>query len=277
MDLWFHEESIPGMRLSLRVTKTLHHGKSRFQRIDVIETESFGRTLLLDGLTMFTTRDEFVYHEMIVHPPLLAHPNPKRVCVVGGGDGGVIREILKHPEVESVVLCEIDEEVIRVCKEFFPDMAASLSDPRVAIQIGDAAEYIRTQQDAFDVILGDTTDPVGPAVVLFEEPFYVSVKKALKPKGIFVAQIESVFLYGDIIPKVTRTIRKSFQDCRLYGATVPTYPTGYWNFIWASDDVNPFDVNQERQRGICTTCRYYTPEHQRAAFVLPAFAAELQA
>jgi spermidine synthase len=277
MDLWYHEEFVKGLRVSFKVTRTLYHGQSPYQKIDIIETERFGRVLLLDGLVMYTTSDEYVYHEMLVHPSLLAHPNPKRVCVVGGGDGGTIREILKHPEVESVVLCEIDEEVIRVCKEFFPNMAEAFSDPRVTVNIGDAAEYIRTQHQEFDIIYGDTTDPIGPAVVLFEEPFYVAVKKALKPKGIFIAQIESVFLHGEIIPKVTRALKKCFHDCRLYGASIPTYPTGYWNFVWASDDVNPFEVDSERQRRICATSRYYTAGHQRAAFTLPAFAAELLA
>lgn len=271
-DLWFSEEFVPGMKLSLRVTKTLFSGKSQYQKIDVIETEVFGRVLLLDDYTMFSEGDEFVYHEMIVHPPLLACPDPRRVCVVGGGDGGVVRELLKHPNLESIVLCEIDQEVIRVCKEYFPTMAASLSDPRVVVHIQDAVNYIGRQRDEFDVILGDTTDPMGPAVALFEEPFFASVKRALRPNGVFVGQIESVFLHGAVLPSVMKALRAHFRDCRLYGATIPTYPTGYWNFVWASDGVNPFTVDEERQRQVATACRYYTPEHQRAAFVMPAFA-----
>lgn len=277
MELWFSEEFVPGMKLSLRTSKTLFHGESRFQKIDVIETDCFGRVLLLDGFTMFSEKDEFVYHEMVVHPPLLAHSDARKVCVVGGGDGGAIREILKHPKIESVVVCEIDEEVIRVCKEYFPDMASSFSDPRVTVKVADAVKYIREQQDEFDIIIGDTTDPTGPAIALFEKPFYASVKKALRPNGIFVAQIESLFLRRKLVPKVVEALREHFQDCRLYGATVPIYPTGYWNFVWASDGVDPFEVDEERQRRICATCHYYTPEHQRAAFVLPAFATELVA
>ncbi len=274
MGIWFTEEFVPGMRFSLRIQRTLFSGKSRYQKIDVIETEMFGRVLLLDNYTMFSEKDEFVYHEMLVHPPLLAHPGARRVCVVGGGDGGAVRELLKHPGLESIVLCEIDDEVIRVCKEYFPDMAASLSDPRVTVNIEDAVGYIRQQRNEFDIILADTTDPTGPAVALFEEPFYASVKKALRPNGIFIGQIESLFLRGTVIPRVMKALRGRFKDCRLYGATIPTYPTGYWNFVWASDGVDPFTVDEERQRQVATTCRYYTPDHQRAAFVLPEFAKE---
>lgn len=272
--MWFSEEFVQGMRFSLRVTRTLFSGKSRYQKIDVIESEVFGRLLLLDNSTMFSERDEFVYHEMLVHPPVLAHPGARRVCVVGGGDGGAVRELLKHPSVESIVLCEIDEEVIRVSKEYFPDIAASLSDPRVTVNIEDAVDYMRRQRNEFDIVLGDTTDPTGPAVALFEEPYYASLEKALRPNGIYAGQIESVFLRRGVIPKVMRALRGHFSDCRLYGATIPTYPTGYWNFVWASDGVDPFKVDEERQRRIAATCRYYTPDHQRAAFVLPAFAKE---
>jgi len=271
LDIWFGEQYIPGMKFSLQITKPLFSGQSRFQKIDVIETEAVGRVLLLDGHIMFSEFDEFIYHEMIVHPALLAHPDARQVCVIGGGDGGCIRELLKYPNLKSIVLCEIDEEVIRVCREYFSAMTKSLSDPRVTVNIEDAVDYIGRQRNEFDAIIGDTIDPTGPAVALWEAPFFASVKNALRPNGIFVSQIESVFSPHGVIPKVTKTLRSYFKDCRLYGATIPTYPTGYWNFVWASDGVDPFSVHDGRQKEIAATCRYYTPEHQRAAFAIPAF------
>jgi spermidine synthase len=275
MDLWFSEEFLPGCKLSFRVTSTPYTGKSKYQDICVIETETFGRMLLLDGHVMFSEQDEFVYHEMIVHPPMLAHPGARRVCVVGGGDGGTVRELLKYPTLESIVLCEIDEQVVRVSEEFFSNMAASLADVRVTVNIEDAVDYISRQSGEFDIIIGDTMDPTGPAVALFEEPFFASVKRALKPNGIFVQQIETVFSQRDVIPKVMRSLRSHFSDCWLYGAAIPTYPTGYWNFVWASDGVAPFSVDKRRQDRVVATCRYYTPEHQEGAFAIPRFAKEI--
>jgi len=277
MDLWFSEEFIAGYRLSFRVAKALYSGRSRFQRIDVIETEAFGRMLLLDGHVMFSEKDEFVYHEMMVHPPMLAHRNARRVCVVGGGDGGTVRELAKYPDLNSIVLCEIDEEVIRVSKEFFPKMTASLSDPRVEVTVEDAVDYIGRKQNEFDIILGDTTDAVGPAVALFEEPFYALIKKALRPGGVFISQIQSLFSEPKAVQDAVRMLKTCFRDCRLYGASIPTYPTGYWNFLWASDGMEPYSVDEKRQREVAATCRYYTPEHQRAAFAIPAFSRELLA
>ncbi len=275
MDLWFSEEFVPGYRLSFRVTKTLFTGKSKYQDISVIETETFGRMLLLDGHVMFSEKDEFVYHEMIVHPPMLARPGARRVCVVGGGDGGTVRELLKYPSLESIVLCEIDEQVVRVSEEFFSDMAASLSNARVTVNIEDAVDYIRRAQGDFDIIVGDTTDAIGPAVALFEEPFFASVKRAMRPGGIFVSQVESAFSGGKALPKAVGGLRSYFRHCRVYGASIPTYPTGYWNFLWASDDVNSGSVDESRQKQIAATCRYYTPEHQQGAFAIPQFAKEI--
>jgi spermidine synthase len=269
--MWFGEQYIPGMKFSLQVTNHLYSGQSRFQKIDVIETEAVGRVLLLDGHIMFSDFDEFVYHEMIVHPALLAHPDARQVCVIGGGDGGCIRELLKYPNLKSIVLCEIDEEVVRISKEYFPALAKSLSDSRVQVNIEDGMDYIGRKHNEFDVVLADTIDPTGPAVALYEAPFFSSIKKALRQNGVFVSQIESVFSPHGTIPKVTKILRSIFRDCRLYGATMPTYPTGYWNFIWASDGVDPYFVHAERQKEIAATCRYYTPEHQRAAFAIPAF------
>ncbi|MFH1010429.1 MAG: polyamine aminopropyltransferase [bacterium] len=277
MDLWFSEEFISGYRLSFRVTKTLCARSSRFQKIDVIETEAFGRMLLLDGHVMFSERDEFVYHEMMVHPPMQANPDAQRVCVVGGGDGGTVRELIKYPQLKSIVLCEIDEEVIRVCKEFFPKMTASLSDPRVTVTIEDAVDYISRQSGEYDIIVGDTMDPTGPAVALFEEPFFASIKRALQLNGTFVQQIETVFSKRDVVRKVVKALGNHFQDCRLYGASIPTYPTGYWNFLWASDGVDPYSVDEKRQQEVAATCQYYTAEHQRAAFAVPAFSRGLLA
>jgi spermidine synthase len=221
---------------------------------------------------MTTDGDEFVYHEMLTHPGLLAHPAPKSVCVVGGGDGGTIREVLKHPTVERAVLAEIDEDVINVCKEYFPKLAGMLSDPRVDIQVGDGAKYLTEHREEFDAVISDSTDPVGPGAVLFEDPYFQAAKNALRPGGFFVTQCKSVWLDAESVREVSKRFRSLFRQVGVYGATIPTYPTGSWTFIFGSDAVDPRGkIDQVRQELIAKTARYYTPEHQTAAFAMPAF------
>ena len=175
-ELWYTEVDKNGFGKSFKVVQTLYKGQSEFQSIDILETSGFGRLLLLDGLVMTTEKDEFVYHEMISHIPLLAHPNPKQVLVIGGGDGGTIREVLKHPSVERAVLCEIDGMVIEASKQWLPTIACALDDPKVEIQVADGAAYVAKHKNTFDVILIDSTDPIGPGARLFNKEFYLSQK-----------------------------------------------------------------------------------------------------
>ncbi len=276
MDLWYTEKHTENAGITLKITRTLFSGASEFQQLDIVETLEYGRMMLLDGLVMVTERDEFVYHDMITHPALFTHPDPKRVLVIGGGDGGTIREIVKHPGVEEAVLCEIDGLVVDKSIELLPSMACELrGNPRVKVNVADGIAYIREHRDSFDVILVDSTDPIGPAVGLFEQDFYQLVSTALKSDGIMVAQSESPFYHGHIQKEMYANLRAVFPITEMYQAFIPTYPSGYWSFAFASKKYHPVrDFNRERaaKRGFYT--KYYNEDLHLGAFMLPTFARE---
>lgn len=273
MQLWYTEKQTPNFGITAKIGRTLHHEQTEFQSLDVIETEEFGRMLVLDGMVMTTDRDEFAYHEMLAHVGMVTHPDPKRVLVVGGGDGGVIREVLKHPSVESATLCEIDGRVIEVSREYFPAIAGALSDPRVRICVEDGIKHIEAHPQEYDVILVDSTEPVGPAVGLFQRPFYAGIHQALRADGVMVAQTESPWFNRDLIVQVNRDIRSLFPVTRLYTASIPTYPSGLWSFTLGSKERDPLAVDPEGIPELAT--RYYTPKLHHALFSLPAFVEEL--
>lgn len=277
MDLWYTEKHSENVGITIKTTKTLFSGKSKFQQLDIVETLEFGRMMLLDGLVMVTERDEFIYHDMIVHPALFTHPNPRKVLVIGGGDGGSIREIMKHPEVELAVLCEIDGLVIEKSIEFLPSMASEIdgTNPRVKLHVDDGLAYIRDHQNEFDVILVDSTDPIGPAVGLFEEGFYRLVFSALKDDGIMIAQSESPFYHAEIQKNIYQNLRGVFPLVEMYQAFIPTYPSGFWSFAFASKIYHPitdFDHDRSAQRKFHS--RYYNEDLHLGAFMLPTFARE---
>jgi len=277
MDMWYTEKHSENVGITMKVAKTLFSGKSEFQQLDILETLEYGRMMLLDGLVMVTERDEFVYHDMIAHPALFTHPEPKNVLVIGGGDGGSIREIVKHPGVELAVLCEIDGLVIDKSIELLPSMACEIdgSNPRVKLHVDDGMAYIREHQNAFDVILVDSTDPIGPAVGLFEEDFYRLVFSALKEDGIMVAQSESPFYHAEIQRNMYGGLRNVFPIVEMYQAFIPTYPSGLWSFAFASKKYHPVrDFNRERAAGREFDTRYYNEDLHLGAFMLPTFARE---
>lgn len=277
MELWYTEKHSENVGITLKATKTLFSGKSEFQQLDILETPEYGRMMLLDGLVMVTERDEFVYHDMIAHPALFTHPAPKNVLVIGGGDGGSIREIMKHPEVEQAVLCEIDGLVIEKAIELLPSMACAIdgSNPRVKLHVADGLAYIREHQDEFDVILVDSTDPIGPAVGLFEEDFYRLVFAGLKTDGIMVAQSESPFYHAEIQKNMYRNLRNVFPIVEMYQAFIPTYPSGLWSFAFASKKHHPVtDFDRKRAAGRGFHTRYYNEDLHLGAFMLPTFARE---
>ncbi|HEU5393826.1 MAG TPA: spermidine synthase, partial [Candidatus Methylomirabilis sp.] len=203
----------------------------------------------------------------LTHLPLLIHPRPRRVLVVGGGDGGTVREALKHPEVELVELVEIDERVIAAAKRFLPSISCALEDPRARVIVGDGVAHVGGAQGAYDVILVDSTDPVGPAIALFEEPFFASLHRALKPDGLFAAQTKAPYLDGALIGQIHQWVAKRFPVTFLYTAAVPTYPTGLWSFMLGSKR-HPHDRPDETRAKALET-KYYTPQVHRAAFALP--------
>lgn len=279
MSNWFSEEMEGRWRQSILVGAALVDQHSEFQHLQVFETEGFGRMLVLDGKVQCTERDEFTYHEMLTHVPLLCHPDPKKVLVVGGGDGGTMREVLKHPGVSQATLVEIDAQVIEVCRKWLPGMAAGLEpNPRLTIMTRDAAEVMSSvpRQDA---ILVDSSDPEGPSEVLFSEKFFASLKGALAEDGMLALQAGSPFFYGPQIAAAKAKLAKVFRYVRPYLVVIPTYPGGTWCLMAASDVVDPRVEDLELLRGRLQQrqlqLRYYTPEVHRGSMALPKFLDEL--
>ncbi|MBY0448999.1 MAG: polyamine aminopropyltransferase [Cyanobacteria bacterium] len=269
-----YEEAPDGsFRNGYQITETLFEGQSDFQKVTVVDTVAYGRMLLLDDLVQTTERDEFIYHEMIAHIPLLSLERPpERVLVIGGGDGGTAREVLKHPSVQEVVVCEIDGLVIDVCKQFLPSMAHVFDSPKVTTLVRDGIEYIATQKNAFDAILIDSSDPVGPGEGLFTEAFYQNVKAALKPGGIMVNQSESPMAQRRSFQLVYRLLNQVFPIVKPYIATIPTYPGGYWSWAYCSESIQPNGATQQLlAQSIEKHTQYFNQGIREASFVLPNF------
>ncbi|WP_027718695.1 polyamine aminopropyltransferase [Desulfovirgula thermocuniculi] len=273
MNCWFTELQTPDLKISCRVKKILHEEKTPFQHLAVYDTVQFGRMLTLDDVIQTTVKDEFVYHEMITHVALNTHPHPRRVLVIGGGDGGSIREVLKHGSVEEAVLVEIDERVIAVAREYLPEISFALDDPRVKVVIDDGIKHVGEKKGFYDVIIVDSTDPVGPAIGLFGKEFYQSVYDALTEDGLFVAQTESPFFNAELISRITRDIRDIFPIAKVFLACIPTYPGGLWCFTMGSKKHDPEKVEVEKLPDLQT--RYYSPSIHKASFILPPFVQEL--
>jgi len=271
MEMWFTEKHTNYLTAQVKVRRTLHREKSRYQDIAVLDTDEFGRTLVLDGIIQTTEKDEFIYHEMMAHVPLTAHPDPRRVLVVGGGDGGSVREVLKHPTVESVDLVELDERVIAVCREFLPSLSHSLQDSRVRVNIEDGVHYVKEHEGEYDVIIIDSTDPIGPSIGLFSLPFYSSCERALKDQGMMVAQSEPPFFQPGLVREIFNTVSSVFPVTRLFRATVPVYSCWDWSFTVGSKALEPSGVRS----AIPGNTRYWSPEMHAASFVLPPFLLDL--
>ncbi len=273
MELWLTEklELENGSGLTIKVKEHLHSEQSGFQKIDVFDTQMFGRLLLLDGIIMCTEKDEFSYHEMIVHVPLQAHPGPKRALVVGGGDGGSVRELTKY-DLDAIHLCEIDPRVVEVSKKYLPSMASQLDDPRVSIFYEDGYEFLRNNKDPYDVIIVDSTDPIGPGEALFTQEFYRLVKENLSKTGIVSSQSESIFYHEKTIEKIIRERKEIFDKVSYYLTMVPTYPSGMIGFAFSSMTTDPFTHLQRERTEKLEGCRYYSYDIHRAAFSLPVFA-----
>ncbi len=265
--------------LTFGVEAVLCSRQTDFQRIEVLETDAFGRLLLLDGLVMLTERDEFVYHEMIAHPALCLLEDPRHVLIVGGGDGGTAREVLRHASVEHVDLVEIDAAVVEVARAYFPHVAGALEDERLHVHAADGAAFVAdAAEGAYDLVLIDSTDPVGMAESLFGAAFYRHCARALAEPGVLVAQTESPFdpVFRAMLGEARALLGKLFPHVHMYLASIPTYPMGTWSFTMATRGLHPtrdFDAARaaERMAPFAGDLRYYTPRLHRAAFVLPAF------
>ncbi len=278
MELWFTEKHTENVKFSIQVDKQLYTGQSEFQRIDIFESKEFGRFLTLDGYMMLTEKDEFIYHEMMVHVPMAVHPYVKNVLVIGGGDGGTVRELVRYPEIAQIDLVEIDAEVVSACCAFLPQTACGLEDKRVQIYYDDGLRFVRKYVEEYDLILVDSTDPFGPGEGLFTKEFYGNCYKALKKDGIMVNQHESPFYPADAtaMQRAHKRIVDSFPISKVYQAHIPTYPSGHWLFGFASKKYHPIDDHNTtawKQRGLVT--RYYNEQLHDGAFALPNYVEEL--
>eukprot|EP00744_Colponema_vietnamica_P006651 GILI01009649.1.p1 GENE.GILI01009649.1~~GILI01009649.1.p1 ORF type:complete len:306 (+),score=86.58 GILI01009649.1:51-920(+) len=277
---WFSEVGTlwPGQAFSIEVESLLHEEKSEFQHIQVYKSKNYGTMLVLDGVIQCTERDEFSYQEMIVNLPMMAHPNPKRALVIGGGDGGCVRELCKHSCLEQIIMCEIDPVVTQVSRRFLPGMACSLDDPRVTVVNADGAAFMKSKVGEFDVIVVDSSDPIGPAETLFQDTFYHTVKNALRPGGIACFQAECIWLHMDMIRDLYSSCKKIYDSVEYAFTTIPTYPSGQIGFLVCGNGT-PAGVsfkNPARQPSAehLANLKYYTSDVHQAAFALPKFAAD---
>lgn len=277
MELWFSELHTPDVKMSIRVDKQLHSEQSEYQRIDVFESEEFGRFLTLDGIMMLTEKDEFIYHEMITHVAMASNPDIRNVLVIGAGDGGTVRELTRYDSLANIDMVEIDERVVEVSREYLPKTACRLNDPRVHIFYDDGLRFVRRHENEYDLIIVDSTDPFGPGEGLFTSEFYGNCFNALTENGILVNQHESPYYDDDAkaMQRAHRRIREFFDICRVYQAHIPTYPSGHWLFGFASKSVDPLSFDTEKWNSLGLKTRYYNTELHRGCFAIPNYVKEL--
>lgn len=278
MELWYTEEHTENVRFSIKVDQHLYKGESGFQRIDIMKSYEFGTFLALDGSMMLTEKDEFIYHEMMVHVPMATHPHIRKVLVIGGGDGGAVRELTRYAHIESIDLVEIDEMVVSACKAYLQQTACQLTEPRVNIFYEDGLRFIRHKENEYDLIIVDSTDPFGPGEGLFTKEFYGNCYKALTEEGILVNQHESPYykVYADSIQKAHEKIVQFFPISKLYNAHIPTYPSGNWLFGFASKKYDPIkDLNEEAWNTLGLETNYYNTEIHKGSFALPNYVKKL--
>ena len=273
-DIWIEEkyEIEKGRTLKIKITKSLEKIKSEFQEIEVVESVSFGKIMLIDGVIMLTEADEFCYHEMIAHVPLCVHQKAQKILVIGGGDGGTVREILKHDNVKEVDVCEIDRKVIEISKRYFPYLANSFDDPKVKIYYEDGNEFVKTHKNEYDIIIVDSSDPIGFAEVLFRREFFEAMFQTLKDDGIVVTQAESFFYHSEIIKSLFFFVRDIYPISEYYYTLVPTYPSGVIGFTFCSKKYHPINNFNETEALKLNDLKYYDKGIHKSAFNLPFFA-----
>lgn len=271
MSNWFEEqlEIKNGRSVKIMVKELLESYRSPFQKIDIYDTVPYGKMLVHDDVIMLTEFDEPHYHEMITHVALNVHPDPQRVLIIGGGDGGTLREVLKHQEVQTAHLCEIDADVIRLCKKHFPDISSGFQDLRTEVFCQDGAEFVKKRKNYYSIIIVDSSDPFGPAEVLFKENFYRDMFNALTDDGIVITQSESFHFHRQVIKQIATFCRKIFSFYQYYYAMVPTYPSGVIGFSFCSKKYHPISDLQPAKAEMLHGLKYYNPEIHKASFILP--------
>ena len=266
LELWFTEEWLSGLKFSVRVKSIVFTKKTRFQDLAIYDTEQLGRILTLDDVIQTTEIDEYIYHESLVHVPLFCHPNPERVLIIGGGDGGSLREALRHSSVKEATLVDIDGDVVEASKNYLPQWNQGFSDPRANVVIGDGLAFVEKAREEYDAIIVDSTDPVGPGESLFTEEFYCNVRRALRPGGVLSAQTENPILMPLVVKEIFHKIKRVFPIADLYTAPVPTYPGGWWSFTCAS--LGPDPKKPAREPRESWGLRYYSPAIHEKSFAL---------
>lgn len=286
METWFFEDQTGNFGIKVRVRSILFHEFSDFQEVAVFDTYEFGKMLVLDKAVMFTDVNEFVYHEMLPLVPLFSHARPERILIIGGGDGGAIRECLKNPFVKHIDLVDIDKMVIDVSVEFFPAISSGMKDERVSVIAADGIEFVKNaasgrlpDSQKYDIILIDSTDPVGPAEGLFRRDFYEACASALNDGGTFAAQTESPFFNKKLIKDVGTVIKEIFPSSALYLASIPVYPSGLWSFTAGAKKYAPQSINESYKNfdfsSLERELKYYSREVHASSFILPNFIKEI--
>lgn len=278
MELWYTENQTNNVKFSMRVKETLYSKKSQFQQIDVIDTYDLGKVLVIDGWTMITEKDEFIYHEMITHVPMMVNKDIKNVLVIGAGDGGTVRELTRFNSIQRIDMVELDEEVVNAAREYLPFTSCKLDDPRVNLYFQDGIKFVENKKNLYDLIIVDSTDPIGPGEGLFTREFYKNCYEALTDKGILVNQGESP--YYDMNKKEMKRSNEKLKDifpiCEVYQYMIPTYPSGYWFFGFASKKLHPInDFDEEFYNSLNLKDRYYNKDVHKASFALPNYVKEL--
>ena len=273
MNLWFTEEHTKDVRFSIRVNRHLCSRQSKYQKIDVFETNEFGRIMTLDGYIMVTEKDEFIYHDMIVHVPMAVGKDIKNVLLIGAGDGGAVRELTRYKSIEHIDLVEIDEEVVEVSREYLKGLSSGFDDKRVSLHFEDGLKFVRRRKGEYDLIIVDSTDPFGPGEGLFTREFYGNCYNALTEKGILVNQHESPYYANDAraMVKIHENIKKIFPISRLYQAHIPSYSSGHWLFGFSSKVYDPLDFDADYWNSLGIETKYYNTELHKGCFALPNY------
>ena len=274
--LWFTEVHTPNVHFSMRVSRHIHSEKTEYQQMDVYDSPELGRFFTLDDILMLTEKDEFIYHEMITHVPMAAAPWTKRALVVGGGDGGTVRELTRYPSIEKIDMVDIDRRVVEICKELIPFTSCKLDDPRVSLYFEDGVNFVSRKENEYDLIIVDSTDPISVGEGLFTSEFYKSCHRALKENGILINQHESPFYENTAQPmrRAHQRIKEHFmaESCRVYQAFIPTYQSGHWLFGFAGKSkIDPLVFDDSKWNSLGIETGYYNTELHRASFVLPNY------
>ncbi|MDD4780904.1 MAG: polyamine aminopropyltransferase [Tissierellia bacterium] len=274
MELWFTEQHSDNVRFSIRIDRHIESVQSDFQKIDVFQTTEFGKMLVIDGYIMLTEKDEFIYHEMITHVPMAVNPNIKKVLVIGAGDGGTVRELTRYNNIEKIDMVEIDKKVVDICKDLIPQTSCKLNDKKVNLFFEDGLKFVKTKKSEYDLIIVDSTDPVGPGLELFSKEFYENCFNALTSDGILVNQHESPYYTNDAMAmqKAHKKIKTVFPIAKVYQAHIPTYGSGHWLFGFASKKYDPIiDLHEDLWNSIGLITNYYNTKLHKGSFAIPNY------